>query len=72
MTGIPMDAGRARPSPELLDALRRGKTELRARRVRLPLPDKVRAVIALQRACLPLLARQRSLRPWERPWDVEP
>ena len=26
----------------------------------------------LQRQDLPLIARQRPLRPWERPWDVTP
>jgi hypothetical protein len=62
----------SRPSAELLEKLREGKAQLRARRCALSLPDKVRAVIELQRACLPLLARQRPLRPWERIWDLEP
>lgn len=60
-----------RPTPELLAALREGKSILRDERRAMSLPDKVRAVTELQRACLPLLARQRSLRPWERVWDVE-
>jgi hypothetical protein len=58
-----------RPTPELIAALRRGKATLRHERQALPLPEKVRAVIELQRTCLPLLARQRVLRPWERVWD---
>jgi hypothetical protein len=57
---------------ELLEKLREGKAQLRARRYSLSLPDKVKAVIELQRACLPLLARQRPLRPWERVWELEP
>ena len=60
-----------RPTPELLTVLREGKSVLRDERRAMSLPDKVRAVIELQRACLPLLARQRSLRPWERVWDTE-
>jgi hypothetical protein len=52
--------------------LRAGKSELRRNRERLPLPEKVRLVIELQRVVYPLLARRRALEAWERPWDVEP
>jgi hypothetical protein len=38
----------------------------------LPLVEKVRILLELQRQELPLLARQRPLRSWERPWDVTP
>jgi hypothetical protein len=65
-------AAQPRPSAELLERLREGKAQLRARRCNLSLPEKVEAVIELQRACLPLLARQRPLRPWERVWELEP
>lgn len=40
--------------------------------VALPLKEKVRILLRLQQLDLPLLARQRSLRQWERPWPVEP
>ena len=60
-----------RPTPELLAALRQGKAMLRHERQMLSLPEKVRAVIELQRACLPLLARQRAPRSWERVWDTD-
>jgi len=33
---------------------------------------KVEILLALQRQDLPLIARQRPLRPWERPWQIEP
>ena len=39
---------------------------------RLPLRDKVRILLDLQRQELPLLARRRPLRPWERPWEITP
>jgi hypothetical protein len=61
----------ARPSAELLTALRAGKAALRQQRVALPLREKVRQVLELQRLQYPLLARQRPLRAWERPWDIE-
>ena len=63
---------RARPSSDLLAKLRAGKSELRRHRERLPLPEKVRLVIELQRVVYPLLARRRALEAWERPWKVEP
>ena len=63
---------RPRPSPELLERLRQGKIALRERRRAMSLRDKVREVLELQRMMLPLLARHRPLRWWERPWDVEP
>jgi hypothetical protein len=40
--------------------------------VALPLKEKVRILLRLQQLDLPLLARQRPLREWERPWAVEP
>ena len=37
-----------------------------------PLREKVRVLLELQRQELPLVARHRPLRPWERPWDITP
>ena len=37
-----------------------------------PVREKVRILLALQRQDLPLLSRHRPLRPWERPWAVDP
>jgi len=61
-----------RPTPELLERLWNGKRVLHRRHASLPLPDKVRLVMELQRMVLPLIARQRALRSWERPWEIEP
>ena len=38
----------------------------------LPIREKVRILLELQRQDLPLLQRQRALRSWERPWPIEP
>ena len=38
----------------------------------LPIREKVRILLELQRQDLPLLAKQRPLRAWEKPWPVEP
>jgi len=60
------------PSAELMDRLWEGKAALHRRHANLPLPEKVRLVIELQRIVLPLIARRRALRSWERPWEIEP
>lgn len=64
--------GQAWPSEDLLLRLRRGKAELHAFHAQLSLPEKVRLVMKLQRIVLPLIARQRPLRHWERPWEIDP
>ena len=56
----------------VLERLRTGKATLHDRHASLPLPEKVRLVMELQRIVLPLIARQRPLRSWERPWEIEP
>lgn len=63
---------RPRPSELLLATLRRAKAQRHEEQRGLPLCDKVRIVLELQRMCLPLIARQRPLRPWERAWAVDP
>ena len=42
------------------------------RQARLPLREKVRILLELQRQDLPLIQRRRLLRPWEKPWSVIP
>lgn len=39
---------------------------------RLPVREKVRILLQLQRQDLPLIARRRALKAWERPWDISP
>lgn len=48
------------------------KREWHRQQARLALHEKVRILLELQRQELPLLARRRPLRRWERPWDVTP
>lgn len=68
----PSDDPAYRPTEALLKRLRDGKAELHRKHANLPLREKVRLVMELQRIVLPLIARQRPLRPWERPWKIEP
>jgi len=60
------------PAPELLERLRAGKAALREQRRALPLPEKVRQMLELQRIHFTIVSRRRSMRSWEQPWDVEP
>ena len=48
------------------------KAEWHRRQAALPIREKVRILLELQRQDLPLLARRRPLRWWERPWPIEP
>ncbi len=63
---------RARPSPAEMDWLFRAKAEWHRQHARLPVPEKVRILLELQRQDLPLLMRYRQLAWWERPWEIEP
>jgi hypothetical protein len=57
---------------ETIERLFRAKREWHRAQAQLPLREKVRILLELQRQDLPLIARQRPLRSWERPWPIEP
>lgn len=63
---------RSRPGPAQLERIFRAKAEWHRRQARLPVPEKVRILLELQRQDLALLARRRQLAWWERPWEIEP
>jgi hypothetical protein len=50
----------------------RVKADWRRQQARLPLREKVRILLELQRQDYELLKRHRPLEWWERPWDIEP
>jgi len=37
-----------------------------------PLREKVALLLELQRQDLPLISKRRALRPWEKPWPIDP
>lgn len=59
------------PGPSLPDAITR-KRAWHAAQVQLSLREKVRILLELQQQELPLIARLRPLRSWERPWRISP
>lgn len=68
MAHDPADAARGAAVQRLFDA----KAEWHRAQARLPLQEKVRILLELQRQDLPLIARRRPLRSWERPWPITP
>lgn len=58
--------------PEEIATLFKAKAEWHAEQARLPVKEKVRILLELQRQDYPLLQRHRKLDWWERPWDIEP
>ena len=59
-------------TPSAVAALFERKRAWHRAQASLPLREKVRILLELQRQELPLLARRRPLRSWERPWDITP
>ena len=50
--------------------LRAGKQELREERIGMSNPEKVRQVVELQKATLPMIRRRRQLAAWEGVWPL--
>ena len=59
-----------RPDPN--EAAFLAKADWHRRQARLPITEKVRILLELQRRDYELLKRHRQLKPWERPWEIEP
>ena len=55
-----------------MNDVRRHKQTARAERRNLTLPEKVAQVVELQRIILPQLRRRRTLKPWEKIWNLVP
>ena len=52
--------------------LARSKAAWHRAQAALPIREKVRILLELQRQDLPLIRKQRALRAWEQPWEIEP
>ena len=44
----------------------------RQEQAHLPYEEKVRQLLRMQRELLPIIAANRELKWWEKPWDIEP
>jgi hypothetical protein len=63
----------ARPSDELLARLLEGKRALHAAQRAIPLPDKFRILLELQKIVYEIRrARGDEIEWWEKPWEVDP
>ena len=56
----------------MIAELAKNKREWHRAQAALPIREKVRILLELQKQDLPLIAKQRPLRSWERPWPIEP
>lgn len=48
------------------------KAEWHRAQARLPIKEKVRILLEMQKQDLPLIARHRPLKWYEKPWEIEP
>ena len=49
-----------------------GKAAWHRAQASLPVREKVRILLQLQKQDLPFLQKRRPLRAWEKPWPIEP
>jgi hypothetical protein len=61
-----------KPQSDPNEALYATKVAWHRRQARLPITEKVRILLELQRRDYELLKRHRPLKSWERPWEIEP
>lgn len=61
-----------KPEPAIPPELAESKARWHRAQAALPVREKVRILLELQRQELPLIEKQRPLRPWEKPWSIEP
>jgi len=67
-----MDIDRKGTPAEVAARIFEAKREWHTDQAKLPLKEKVRILLELQRIEYPLRKRRGTLRYWERPWDIEP
>lgn len=60
------------PMEQEAERLFAAKAEWHRRQAQLPLKEKVRILLKMQRDDYPLLLRRGVLKPWQKPWNIEP
>ena len=63
---------RPQPSDEEMDRIFEAKAQWHRDQTNLPLKEKVRILLELQKQDYPLLKKLGKLEWWEKPWDIEP
>ena len=54
------------------EAQHAAKAEWHRTQAQLPFREKVRILLEMQKQALPIIARRRPLKWYEKPWDIEP
>jgi len=49
-----------------------GKKDYHRRQAQLPIKEKMRIMLEMQKRVLPLIAKHRPLKWYEKPWEIEP
>ncbi len=57
---------------EFNERIYKNKKKWHQQQSQLPIKEKMRILLELQKHDWPLLAKQRELKWWEKPWDIEP
>ena len=61
-----------KPAPTASTELSASKAAWHRAQAALPIREKVRILLELQKQDLPLIRKQRPLRSWEKPWPIQP
>jgi hypothetical protein len=56
----------------LVAAQWQGKAAWHKQQAQLPVKEKIRLLLEMQRQLYPIVRQCRPLREWERPWNIEP
>ena len=60
------------PIQEEIERIFAAKREWHRKQATLPMKEKVRILLEIQKAAFPLIAKRRKLESWEKPWEIEP
>lgn len=67
-----MDEEQQRAMEQEAERIFAAKREWHRQQAQLPIKEKVRIMLQMQRDDYPILLKHGVLRSWEKPWDVEP
>ena len=67
-----MDEKEEHPAAQEAERIFAAKREWHRRQAELPIKEKVRILLQMQKDDYPILLKRGKLRSWEKPWDIEP
>ena len=67
-----MSENEEHPAAQEAERIFAAKREWHRRQAELPLKEKMRIFLQMQKDDYPILLKRGKLRSWEKPWDIEP